>query len=195
MTFKPTALDDLDHDIRNATLALSKHVKEIPSQASRLLAKKELHRINTALIKYEGRLKMRSPLTPKHKFSRKSKDILNTCHEDLQAVFFQVVRQFDCTIIGGHRGKKEQNALCDAGKSKLRWPKSKHNTDPSGGVDVAPYPINWQDLNRFRFFAGYVVGMAHSMGIVLRWGGDWDSDTELSDNRFNDLCHYEIVNP
>ena len=61
MSYKPTALDDLDHDIRNATMALSKHVKEIPSQASRLLAKKELHRITTALIKYEGKVKNAIP--------------------------------------------------------------------------------------------------------------------------------------
>jgi len=31
------------------------------------------------------------------------------------------------------------------------------------------------------------------MGVDLRWGGDWDSDTEVRDNSFDDLVHFEIV--
>ena len=31
------------------------------------------------------------------------------------------------------------------------------------------------------------------MGIDLRWGGDWDRDTEVRDNTFDDLVHFEIV--
>lgn len=30
------------------------------------------------------------------------------------------------------------------------------------------------------------------MGVTLRWGGDWDSDTEVNDNSFDDLVHFEI---
>jgi len=30
------------------------------------------------------------------------------------------------------------------------------------------------------------------MGIRLRWGGDWDGDTELDDNKFDDLPHFEL---
>ncbi len=144
-------------------------------------------------IEHEEETIMHAPLTPRYKFSRRSKDRLYTCDSDLQQVFFQVVRQFDCTILGGYRDKEVQNALYANGKSKLRWPDSKHNTDPSEGVDVAPHPIDWEDLDRFRFFAGYVIGVAHSMGIQLRWGGDWDSDTQVKDNKFNDLVHFETV--
>jgi hypothetical protein len=134
------------------------------------------------------------PLVPKHKFSPRSKDILYSCHYDLQAVFFQVVRQFDCTVMSGYRGRDMQNALYPK-HSKVRWPNSKHNRQPSEAVDVAPCPVDWEDLNRFRFFAGYVLGVANTMGIELRWGGDWDQDTQVEDNVFNDLCHFEIVNP
>ena len=138
---------------------------------------------------------MHNPLPPKYKYSERSRGKLRTCHLDLQQVFFQVVRRFDCTILCGHRGKEMQNALFREGKSKVKWPKSKHNIAPlSSAVDVAPYPIDWGDLNRFRYFAGYVLGIAHSLGIRLRWGGDWDSDTEVKDNRFNDLGHFEVVN-
>ena len=34
---------------------------------------------------------------------------------------------------------------------------------------------------------------AKSMGIDIRWGGDWDRDTEVRDNKFDDLVHFEIV--
>ena len=30
-------------------------------------------------------------------------------------------------------------------------------------------------------------------GIPLRWGGDWDVDTELKDNDFDDLPHFELL--
>jgi hypothetical protein len=30
------------------------------------------------------------------------------------------------------------------------------------------------------------------MGIKIRWGGDWDMDTETKDNNFDDLVHFEI---
>ena len=62
-----------------------------------------------------------------------------------------------------------------------------------------PYPINWQDINRMRYFAGFVVGIANYMynkGLIssnIRWGGDWDMDTEVNDQRFNDMPHFEII--
>jgi hypothetical protein len=30
------------------------------------------------------------------------------------------------------------------------------------------------------------------MGIELRWGGDWDQDFEVKDNRFDDFPHFEL---
>jgi len=27
----------------------------------------------------------------------------------------------------------------------------------------------------------------------LRWGGDWDRDTQVDDNNFDDLVHFELV--
>jgi hypothetical protein len=29
--------------------------------------------------------------------------------------------------------------------------------------------------------------------LKLRWGGDWDMDTEVKDNKFDDLVHFELV--
>ena len=107
-------------------------------------------------------------------------------------MFLRVVKKFDCTIIEGHRNKDRQNKLFKEGKSKLKYPKGKHNAIPSKAVDVAPYPIDWNDRERFTYFAGYVLGIAYEMGLKIRWGGDWDMDTQVKDNNFDDLPHFEI---
>ena len=126
------------------------------------------------------------------KFSKKSKAKLNTCDKRLIELFNKVVKKFDCTIIEGHRSKDRQNKLFDEGKSKLQYPNGNHNATPSMAVDVAPYPIDWNDRERFTYFAGYVVGIAYQMGLKIRWGGDWDMDTQVKDNNFDDLPHFEI---
>ena len=126
------------------------------------------------------------------RFSRKSKAKLDTCDERLQDVFKEVVKHFDCTIIEGHRGKEKQNEAYKKGNSKLKYPHGKHNKIPSIAVDVIPYPIDWEDRERMSYFAGFVLGIARSKGITLRWGGDWDMDTKVKDNKFDDLVHFEI---
>ena len=126
------------------------------------------------------------------KFGKKSKERLATCEKDLQLLFGEVVKGFDCSIICGHRGEEAQNEAFKRGNSKAKYPKGRHNASPSRAVDVAPYPINWADRERFTYFAGYVMGIASQMGIDIIWGGDWDGDTDLADNGFDDLVHFEL---
>ena len=126
------------------------------------------------------------------RFSKRSKNRLNTCHSKLQELFNEVVKHFDCTIIEGHRGQKKQDEAYNKGNSKIKFPYGKHNASPSVAVDVAPYPIDWNDRDRFHYFAGYVLGTAKQMGLKIRWGGDWDMDTKVKDNKFDDLVHFEI---
>lgn len=127
------------------------------------------------------------------KFGSRSLSRLTSCDERLQCVLNEVINHVDCSVLSGYRGEKEQNRLKLEGKSQLSYPHSKHNTMPSVAVDVAPYPIDWNDLNRFRRFAGFVEGVAAAQGVKLRWGGDWDRDWDMKDNRFNDLPHFELV--
>ena len=126
------------------------------------------------------------------RFSTKSKSKLNTCDERLVKLFKEVVKHFDCTIIEGHRGQKKQDEAYNKGISKLKFPKGKHNKSPSIAVDVAPYPIDWTDRDRFHYFSGFVLGIASQMGLKIRWGGDWNMDTQTKDNNFDDLVHFEI---
>ena len=127
------------------------------------------------------------------KLGKSSEERLNTCHPDLQKVFRRVVEKYDLTITCGTRGEAEQNEAFRTGKSKVQFPKSKHNLTPSLAVDAVPYPIDWNDRSRFYHFAGYVLGIAEGMGIKLRWGGDWDGDFDLKDQKFFDLPHFELV--
>ena len=127
------------------------------------------------------------------KFSENSLAKLETCDPRIQRVFEAVVAEFDCTILEGHRDQFRQAQMVTEGKSKTLWPHSKHNTEPSLAADVAAYPIDWEDRERQTLFAGYVLATANAMGVTLRWGGDWDRDTEVRDNGFDDLVHFEIV--
>lgn len=126
------------------------------------------------------------------KFSELSAARLATCDERLQRVFNKVVEHFDCTILEGHRSKEFQDLYFKLGKSKVKWPLGKHNSTPSRAVDAIPWPIDWNDTMRMTFFAGYVIGVASEMGIRLIWGHDWDGDTELHDQSFNDFPHFEL---
>jgi peptidoglycan L-alanyl-D-glutamate endopeptidase CwlK len=69
---------------------------------------------------------------------------------------------------------------------------SKHNSKPSLAVDIAPYPIDWADDERFYFLAGIIKAASHQVGVKVRWGGDWDSDDDFHDQTFMDLGHFEI---
>jgi len=127
-------------------------------------------------------------------FGKSSTEKLETCCQSIQWVLNEVVRRHDCSVICGARTQNEQQKLFDDGKSKTL--NSKHLKQGDGfshAVDVAPYPIDWDDAKRFYWFAGIVIATAESMDIKLRWGGDWDSDGDLNDQSFNDLVHFETV--
>ena len=126
-------------------------------------------------------------------FSDKSKRLLATCHQDLQDLFNEVIKYYDCSIIEGFRSNERQNELYEQYKTKLKGGESKHNSCPSNAIDVIPYPVNWKDKNRFYHFAGRVQGIASQMDIKIRWGGDWDGDNNFKDQTFHDLPHFELI--
>ena len=115
---------------------------------------------------------------------------LDTCHPVLRRLMLLSIEVSDFTVLCGHRGKAEQAAAYEAGHSKLKWPQSRHNVSPSLAVDIAPYPIDWNDEARFIALAGEVKRAWSAMtdaakgGYDLSWGGDWVS--------FRDLPHWEL---
>ena len=126
------------------------------------------------------------------KFGKRSKERLATCDERLQEVFNEVIQFVDCSVLEGHRSQERQDKLYDEGKTKVKYPNGRHNSSPSRAVDVTPYPVDWEDRERQTLFAGFVLGIARAKGIKLRWGGDWDMDFQVMDNRFDDFPHFEV---
>lgn len=142
-------------------------------------------------------------------------DRLNTCHQDLVTLFLEVIQHFNCSIISGQRLPEEQFELFKQGRRLIdsQWrkvgavvtykdgydKKSRHNILPlSEAVDVVPWPIEWKNVNRMRFFVGFTLGTARQLyasGVIeheITSGMDWDNDTLLKDQRFNDIPHFQL---
>ena len=122
-----------------------------------------------------------------------SKVKLGECHIDLKRLVEEVIKSMDVTVICGHRPKEEQEAAFAEGRSKVHFPNSNHNILPSNAVDIAPYPIDWNDVRRFYYMGGYVLATAERLGIKIRWGGDWNGNFDIKDQNFHDLPHFEII--
>ena len=131
-----------------------------------------------------------------YRWSRRSRERLATCDPDLILLFEEALSDpmcpSDMTVVCGHRGKAEQNAAYARGASKLRYPKSRHNSMPSMAVDVAPYidgGISWSWPHYYPL-AGHIKRVWSRLkdeGRVsgaLVWGGDW--------TRFKDGAHWQI---
>lgn len=98
-----------------------------------------------------------------------------------------------CAVICGYRSQEDQDKAYHSGHSKLKFPQSSHNSSPSRAVDLCPTPIDWKARERFILFAGVVMGLAASMGIAIRWGGDWNKNWDIRDETFQDLVHFELT--
>jgi hypothetical protein len=129
------------------------------------------------------------------RFGKRSKERLKGVDAKLQNVLNEVVKYFDITIIEGLRSQERQNELVAQGKSKTKF--GKHVQGKA--VDIAPYPIDWKARDDFHYLGGFMLGMAASMGIKIRWGGDWNASSlfkgqrTTKDNNFDDLVHFEIL--
>lgn len=155
-----------------------------------------------------------------NRYGSRSLEAIDTVDPHLRLVFETLLPHFDHSVLVGERTRADQDAAVAGGKSKTPWPTSGHNNPcracrgagcgfcrstgevvevrdklfPRGAraLDVMPYPLDWDDFARIRYFAGWVMATARSVGVELVWGGDWDGDTNLGDQTFNDLVHFEL---
>ena len=127
-----------------------------------------------------------------NKYSNSSQAHLDSAHPLLRIVFIEALQIMDHSILEGHRGKTRQNELFDAGNSRVQYPNSNHNTLPSRAVDARPFPYEEDDFEGMALFAGVILGIAHAHQIPIRWGGDWDRDYQVKDERFRDMAHFEL---
>jgi peptidoglycan L-alanyl-D-glutamate endopeptidase CwlK len=129
-------------------------------------------------------------------YSKQSQSKLNTCHPLLIDIFTEVSKTFDHTILEGTRDEETQNKYFQQGLTQVKYPNSKHNSNPSMAVDAVPYPINWNDKYRLAIFIGYVLATAHPIleatPYKLVSGIDWDADTFTKDHSFLDFPHFQL---
>lgn len=124
------------------------------------------------------------------KLSQISKERLATCHPDLQAVCNELIKQYDFSVLEGHRGEHAQNGAYEQGVSQVRYPHSAHNKTPSLAVDIAPYPIDWDNISRFN----EMIIRFDTIAKILRAEGVIDSDFVYGGKwtKLKDWPHIEI---
>lgn len=116
-------------------------------------------------------------------FGKRSLHEISTLDPRLQAICHEAIKEIDFVVLKGYRGKDEQHDAFLSGHSQLDWPKSRHNSQPSEAMDLAPYPIDWKDQVAFERLAVVVTEIAERLGVEITWGGDFS---------FRDLPHFEL---
>ena len=117
-----------------------------------------------------------------YKLGTRSLQSLSGVHPDLVAVvkLAITITEQDFTVIEGIRNINRQRELVKAGKSTTM--NSRHITGHA--VDMVPWPVDWNDLERFEVMSEAMKAAAEELDIPIVWGGDWKS--------FYDAPHFEL---
>jgi peptidoglycan L-alanyl-D-glutamate endopeptidase CwlK len=117
-----------------------------------------------------------------YKLGTRSLQNLSGVHPDLVAVVKRAIEitRVDFTVIEGIRNISRQRELYKAGKSTTM--NSRHITGHA--VDMVPWPVDWNDLERFEVMSEAMKSAAEELEIPIVWGGDWKS--------FYDAPHFEL---
>ena len=124
-----------------------------------------------------------------YKFGKRSRQRLKGVDHRIIMILDELIKIMDVTIIEGLRSAKRQEQLLKKGATKVKY--SKHMEGKA--VDLAPYPIDWEDRDTFYYMGGMIRGIAKQLEINVRYGGDWDGDGNTKDNSFDDLVHFELL--
>tara|TARA_Y100000310_G_C20559874_1_gene752520 strand:- start:414 stop:794 length:381 start_codon:yes stop_codon:yes gene_type:complete len=123
------------------------------------------------------------------KFGEKSLANLKGVDTKIVNVLNQAIKHFDFSVIEGVRSLETQKRYKAKGVTKTL--DSKHIEGKA--VDIAPYPIDYDNIERFIYLGGFILGISSQLGIKLKWGMDWDMDTYVKDTKFIDAGHFEMV--
>ena len=117
-----------------------------------------------------------------YKLGTRSLQNLSGVHPDMQAVVKKAIEitDVDFTVIEGIRHLDRQKQLLKECKSTTL--NSRHITGHA--VDMVPWPVDWEDLDRFETMAEAMKDAAEELDISIVWGGDWKS--------FYDAPHFEL---
>lgn len=94
----------------------------------------------------------------------------------------------DLTVVpyGGLRTLDDQRQLVAKGASQTL--NSLHRVQPETGfghaIDLAPYPLDWNNIERFMLAGTLMFRAAMELGVPLEWGGHWKN--------FKDYPHFQL---
>jgi len=133
---------------------------------------------------------------------QRSLDRLAGVHPDLVAVLKRAISisPQDFTVLEGVRTQARQLELYAQGRTKpgqvVTWTKTSNHFKRADGygyaVDIAPFPIDWNDTKRFDAVAKAMFQAAKELGIGIRWGADWDRDGKPRERGESDSPHFEL---
>lgn len=132
-----------------------------------------------------------------YKFSQKSIERLEQCDMRLRLVAHAAICIVDFSVVETARTPERQLELYNNGFSKKKH--GLHVVDDkhpfARAFDILPYPFDkedWDNRQKFCLFGGIILGVARSLNIHLRWGGDWDESMNPEQNKFFDGMHFEL---
>lgn len=123
----------------------------------------------------------------------RDRERLTGVHADLVRVVSLAAAQsaIPFMVIEGVRTLETQQQYFAAKKTKTM--DSRHLTGHA--VDLAPLvngAIPWGDKAAFKRIHDAMEAAAASLGIPLRWGGDWNGNGSSADESFYDGPHFEL---
>lgn len=132
----------------------------------------------------------------------RSRQRLAGVHPDLVRVIeraIQITSQ-DFSVLEGVRTKQRQQELYNQGRKTpgpiVTWTLNSRHLPAADGfghaVDIAPFPLDWNDPKKFDAIAKAMFAAAKELGVKLRWGADWDQDGKPRERGEFDNPHWEI---
>lgn len=138
-----------------------------------------------------------------YKLGAKSLERLFGVHPRMVAVVKRAIElsEVDFTVLEGVRTPERQAQLYAQGRTEpgqiVTWTlKSNHFKKADGyghAVDIAPWPIDWNDTKRFDQMAKAMFAAAKELGTKIRWGADWDQDGTPRERGESDSPHFELA--
>ena len=123
---------------------------------------------------------------PLHPWGNKSKEAISTVDPRLVYIANKLADIWNMTIIHGYRGRELQTQLHEQNPNgALPWPLSEHNHTPSRAIDIAPYPVNWEKVDRFDMMIGAAYAIAE--------GGNFRIDSGKFFSNVLDYPHIQVV--
>ncbi len=105
------------------------------------------------------------------------------------------ISEVDFTVMEGKRTLERQRELYAQGRTApgkiVTWTMNSRHIEGKA-VDLVPYPLDWNDLEKFDKIKDAMFQAAREIDVNLRWGADWDGDGKYREKGEYDSPHFEL---